>query len=59
MRLAPCALAILDNEPKTIKLCENSSYTTHDGLEAAECCKLLGLIIFLGVNSSLGAKDSK
>lgn len=45
MRLAPCALSCLNDLKKTIEICSLSSLTTHNGIEAEECCKLLGLII--------------
>lgn len=51
MRLAPCGICALNDIEKTLKFCVDSSLTTHNGLEAAECSKLLGFIIFTGCNS--------
>lgn len=51
MRLAPCAICMPDNLQDTLKMCELSNYTTHNGKESASCCRLLGYIIFRGINS--------
>ena len=59
MRLAPCAICTPDDIRTTLKICEESSYTTHNGLEAAECCRLLGFIIYRGINSKVKGKDLK
>ena len=52
MRLAPVPLAFLNNLEKGLEYAENQSYTTHDGLEAAECCRLLTYLVIRLINRS-------
>jgi ADP-ribosylglycohydrolase len=59
MRLAPCAICFPNNLEKTLQICELSSFTTHNGLEAADCCRLLGFIIHKGINSLEKGKPLK
>lgn len=48
MRLAPIPTAFYQSREEAMKYAELQSYTTHNGLEAAECSRLLaGLIVTL------------
>ena len=51
MRLAPVAIANHSNLNKCLQVARASSYVTHRGIEAAECCALLSLIIVNGINT--------
>jgi ADP-ribosyl-[dinitrogen reductase] hydrolase len=44
MRLAPVPIAFLDDLEKGMQYASDQSYTTHDGKEAAECCRLLSFL---------------
>lgn len=50
MRLAPVPVAYADNPEKGVLYSGLQSETTHNGFEAAECCKLMGLIIISLIN---------
>jgi ADP-ribosyl-[dinitrogen reductase] hydrolase len=41
MRLAPVPIAFIGDIKNGMQYAADQSYTTHDGLEAAECCRLL------------------
>ena len=45
MRLAPIPLAFSDNIEKAVQYSGNQSLTTHNGIEAYSCAKLLATIL--------------
>jgi ADP-ribosyl-[dinitrogen reductase] hydrolase len=52
MRLAPVAIAFHRNVEKCVNNAMLSSYVTHQGIEAAECCGLLAYIMSYGISST-------
>jgi len=50
MRLSPAALFYHNNLAEAIKTAEFQSLTTHQGIEAADCCKILAFIIVKALN---------
>ena len=50
MRLAPVPLYFHDSEEKGMEYAKNQSFTTHNGEEAAECCRLLTHLIIQLIN---------
>jgi ADP-ribosyl-[dinitrogen reductase] hydrolase len=51
MRLAPVAIAYHKDINKGEKIARGSSYVTHRGDEAAECCALLAYLLIYGINT--------
>jgi len=51
MRLAPIAIAYCNDANKAISMAKKSSYVTHKGKEAAECCALLSFLLVNGINT--------
>eukprot|EP00931_Biecheleriopsis_adriatica_P001661 TRINITY_DN10208_c0_g1_i1.p1 TRINITY_DN10208_c0_g1~~TRINITY_DN10208_c0_g1_i1.p1 ORF type:complete len:625 (+),score=90.03 TRINITY_DN10208_c0_g1_i1:71-1945(+) len=45
MRLSPCAIFFRNDPPMALEVAELQSYTTHQGDEAAECCRLLAHLL--------------
>ena len=50
MRLAAVPVAFHDNLAVALEVAEQQSRTTHRGIEAAECCKLMTTIIISAIN---------
>ena len=50
MRLVPVPIAFHQNVEEGMNYAELSSLTTHDGLEAKECCRLLTYIVIQLIN---------
>jgi ADP-ribosyl-[dinitrogen reductase] hydrolase len=50
MRLAPVPITFHKDIDKGMKYAADQSYTTHDGLEAAECCRLLTFLTIKLIN---------
>eukprot|EP01022_Parablepharisma_sp_SALTPOND_P010991 TRINITY_DN1454_c0_g1_i1.p1 TRINITY_DN1454_c0_g1~~TRINITY_DN1454_c0_g1_i1.p1 ORF type:complete len:460 (-),score=34.18 TRINITY_DN1454_c0_g1_i1:138-1445(-) len=50
MRLSPIALFYHNDLDKAIKEAENQSLSTHRGVEAGDCCKLLAFILVKALN---------
>jgi len=50
MRLAPVPIFFRNYEIKGLEYAENQSFTTHNGEEASECCKLLTHLIIQLIN---------
>lgn len=57
MRLEPIPIAFWQNEELAMENAALSSLTTHDGHEAAECCRLLAFLVVRAINHD--AKDYK
>lgn len=53
MRLAPIPVAFSDNTQKGILFAGLQSLTTHNGIEAQECCRLMAAIIIGLMNRPL------
>jgi ADP-ribosyl-[dinitrogen reductase] hydrolase len=51
MRLAPVAIYYYRNIESAMSVARSSSYVTHQGIEAAECCALLSYILVHGINT--------
>lgn len=51
MRLAPVAIAYHKDVNKAQSIAKKSSYVTHRGHEASECCALLVYILVIGINT--------
>jgi ADP-ribosylglycohydrolase len=45
MRLAPIPIAFYDDIPQAQKVAQKQSLTTHNGIEASECSRLMTEII--------------
>jgi ADP-ribosyl-[dinitrogen reductase] hydrolase len=45
MRLAPVPIAFHDNEELAMEMAAKSSRSTHNGIEAEECCRLMTLML--------------
>eukprot|EP00931_Biecheleriopsis_adriatica_P056523 TRINITY_DN33491_c0_g1_i1.p1 TRINITY_DN33491_c0_g1~~TRINITY_DN33491_c0_g1_i1.p1 ORF type:complete len:617 (+),score=130.99 TRINITY_DN33491_c0_g1_i1:155-2005(+) len=58
MRLAPCALYFHRDERLAREVCAESSYTTHPGDIAADCCSFLGLVIRRALLASVRRSNS-
>ena len=58
MRLAPLPVALSDQPEKAIEQSGEHSRTTHNGVEAAECCRLMANILVALINRPEG-KDGK
>ena len=54
MRLAPVPIAFSDSLEKGVKFSGLQSLTTHNGLEAAECSRLMGHILIALINRAEG-----
>ena len=53
MRLAPIILLYNSDYTQAIHYAAESSRTTHQALEAIECCKILGHILFRAINEDI------
>jgi len=45
MRLAPVPIAYHDKIELAMEIAAKSSYATHNGIEAAECCRFLTFLL--------------
>lgn len=50
MRLCPAAIGYADNVDRAMEVAAKQSKTTHNGDEAAECCRLLSKVIVDQIN---------
>lgn len=50
MRLAPIPIAFVNDLEKCLEYAAKQNYTTHNGTEAAECCRLLSFILWNFLN---------
>lgn len=54
MRLAPLPVAFSNQPEKAVALSALQSLTTHNGVEAAECCRLMASILVTLINRPKG-----
>jgi len=59
MRLAPVAIAFVDNIHTGMDFAEKQSLTTHDGDEAADCCRLLCFLLIHLINRKASEKEDR
>ena len=50
MRMAPAVTAFVDDKNLAMKVSEEQSWTTHNGEEASECCRLFADILWTLIN---------
>lgn len=58
-RLAPITLVCCKDETKAMDFAKQSSFLTHRGIEAAECCRLLAFLCVRAINYDSTARERK